>query len=481
MSRPKGIEQKYYDHFKRGGSWGSADQDRYDNYMKATKGLDKDLAWKALDGGQGFDRQGGDMQRYNALVQAREKAKAQKNKTAAPTKKTPVQKKGEVSIQPVERRSKEVQKIEKLQQRVQNKNERMQRRNKQIANKDAKIERKGEKIANKNEMIEKKNIRIENQKKQITNKKEKLAKAKGKVQAFKQANEAYFADAQKRSGIKDNTAAHLKAEFDKQTAGLDKELAFKALDGGRMFGESDMARYNALLAEKNNTKADNNKGNVNVGDGNTQVSDALNDNKGIIGDGNQQLKNSGNVDGERNMGGIGNVNTDNSFNAEDITATIGKQGDMNTTIGDNNQFGAGSSIGNDYSVTVGNMRFGNNGEISGSSDNALSNMQSATAYNALNNNFLQRSKSQLSGYGRAAGAIEEATKANAKPNSDQASAFNFAGKNQNYLRDKMEQIRSRYMGSMDGYQAPSFNMPISPRPVDLDPAKDIYEDALGRF
>ena len=62
------------------------------------------------------------------------------------------------------------------------------------------------------------------------------------------------------------------------------------------------------------------------------------------------------------MGGIGNVNTDNSFNAEDITATIGKQGDMDTTI-TNSQFGAGASVGNDYSVTVGNMRFGNNGGV----------------------------------------------------------------------------------------------------------------------
>lgn len=48
-----------------------------------------------------------------------------------------------------------------------------------------------------------------------------------------------------------------------------------------------------------------------------------------------------------------------SFNAGDITATIGKQGDMNTTIGDDNTFGANTSIGNDYSTTYGSQMFGN--------------------------------------------------------------------------------------------------------------------------
>ena len=71
MSKPQGVEQRYYDHFLQGG-WGKEDQSRYDNYMKATKGLDKELAWKALDGGQQFDQNGGDMQRYNALVKERD-------------------------------------------------------------------------------------------------------------------------------------------------------------------------------------------------------------------------------------------------------------------------------------------------------------------------------------------------------------------------------------------------------------------------
>ena len=416
------------------------------DYQRATKGLDAETAFKALDGGGSFDTKGGDMQRYNRMMEAKKKAQTIQNKP----------------------------------KRIENQ---LNQAGSRIEKKDAKIERKDQKI--------------EKLKAQVAKKDDKMVQAKEKAQSFKQANEAYFADAQKRHGIKNKSAAELKALFDKQTAGLDKELAFKALDGGRMFGESDMARYKKLLEEKNKPvtipkpqskpkpSADVNvmpkpkPTNTVIGTGNNQINDSLNNNEGIIGDGNQQFDNSGNVDGERNMGGIGNVNTDNSFNAEDITATIGKQGDMDTTI-TNSQFGAGASVGNDYSVTVGNMRFGNNGGVSGSTnaDSALANMQSATAYNALNDNFLQRSKSQLSGYGRAGGAIEEARKANSRPNTDQAAAFNFAGANQNYLQDKLDQVRSRYMGSTVGYQSPSFAMPIAPRPVDLDPAKDIFEKAM---
>ena len=398
------------------------------DYQRDTKGLDSGVAFKALEGGGSFGAS--DRARYDKLIQARGKAQVRKDKP---------------QVQP--RPNAPTNNITKPAP----------------------------------------NAPTNNIVKPAVMPNAAQAKAKAKAQSFKEANEAYFADAQKRHGIKDSSAADLKALFEKQTKGLDKELAFKALGGGRMFGESDMARYKKLLEEKNNPSPlkpqvmpKPKPANTVIGTGNNQINDSLNNNEGIIGDGNQQFDNSGNVDGERNMGGIGNVNTDNSFNAEDITATIGKQGDIGPTTITNSQFGAGASVGNDYSVTVGNMRFGNNGGVSGSTnaDSALANMQSATAYNALNDNFHQRSKSQLSGYGRAGGAIEEARKANSRPNTDQAAAFKFAGANQNYLQDKLDQVRSRYMGSTAGYQSPSFAMPIAPRPVDLDPAKDIFEKAM---
>ena len=48
-----------------------------------------------------------------------------------------------------------------------------------------------------------------------------------------------------------------------------------------------------------------------------------------------------------------------SFNVGRIDANIGKRGDMTTSIGDGNTFGAGVSIGNDMSTTIGSQMFGN--------------------------------------------------------------------------------------------------------------------------
>ena len=48
-----------------------------------------------------------------------------------------------------------------------------------------------------------------------------------------------------------------------------------------------------------------------------------------------------------------------SYNVGRIDANIGKRGDMTTSIGDGNTFGAGASIGNDMSTTIGSQMFGN--------------------------------------------------------------------------------------------------------------------------
>ena len=72
------------------------------------------------------------------------------------------------------------------------------------------------------------------------------SKAKEKAQAFKGANEGYFSDAIKRHGIAGNSA-DLKSKYDAATKGLDPELAFKALDGGRVFGESGVGDCSSTL------------------------------------------------------------------------------------------------------------------------------------------------------------------------------------------------------------------------------------------
>ena len=175
------------------------------------------------------------------------------------------------------------------------------------------------------------------------------------------------------------------------------------------------------------------------------------------------------------------TNTTGDFSVgRDLNQNVGKTGDMTTTITDST-FGAGASVGNDYSVTIGNNQAGNSsGEGGGGgSNNPLSNMQATAAYNALNNNQLARSRSELNGYGRAAGAVEEAEKQTGA-GQRVANLYNAVGANQEYLQKKQKQVQDTYLGNMEGFST-EFVLPEAPAPVDLDPAKDIYEDAMDEL
>lgn len=130
---------------------------------------------------------------------------------------------------------------------------------------------------------------------------------------------------------------------------------------------------------------------------------------------------------------------------------IGKQGDMTTTIGDGNTFGAGTSIGNDYSVTIGSQNGGS----------GLSNMQSVAAYSALNNNAWAKSRSQLNGFGRAAGASEEAGKTTGA--TDRVAAlYNLTGQDQKYWMNKSTKQQAGYLGDIFKFKAPNWVMPPDP-------------------
>ena len=158
----------------------------------------------------------------------------------------------------------------------------------------------------------------------------------------------------------------------------------------------------------------------------------------------------------------------------DINADIGKDGDMTTTIGDYNTIGAGSSIGNDYSVTIGSQSFGNNnsggltggygstGGPFGGNSNPLASMQQAAAYGALNDNAWARSRAQLNGYGRAAGASQEAARITGATDRV-GTLYNFAGQSQNYWNQKATAQQGFYLGDMFNYRAPNWVMPPPPK------------------
>ena len=67
------------------------------------------------------------------------------------------------------------------------------------------------------------------------------------------ANLQYFQGAIKRHGGSPGNASDLLRKYQKATQGLDSGLAFQALSGGRVFGDSDRQRYEKLLASKKNS------------------------------------------------------------------------------------------------------------------------------------------------------------------------------------------------------------------------------------
>ena len=80
----EGVAQRYLDNFKRGQGFGAEDRARYDKYKEATKGLDADVAFQALEGGMTFGDP--DRARYDALMKERENSqpKPEPEKPAPP-------------------------------------------------------------------------------------------------------------------------------------------------------------------------------------------------------------------------------------------------------------------------------------------------------------------------------------------------------------------------------------------------------------
>ena len=161
-------------------------------------------------------------------------------------------------------------------------------------------------------------------------------------------------------------------------------------------------------------------------------------------------------------------NYDNSSEFRDVNANIGKQGDINTNI-QNSTFGAGANFGNDYSVTIGGQNFGNNGgqNSAGGTNAGLSNMQGAAAYSALNNNQWAQSGSQMNGYGRSAGAVQEANRMT-NATGTAANIYNMAGMTQNYWNNKATAQQGFYLGDIFGNQqtAPWLQPPSPKKPED---------------
>ena len=169
---------------------------------------------------------------------------------------------------------------------------------------------------------------------------------------------------------------------------------------------------------------------------------------------------------------------DNTFGVgRDLNQNVGKVGDTNTTIGDNNTIGHGATIGGDYSVTIGGNSAGNGQQGTGNVQGGMNNMQLSASYNALNDNAYQRSRAQLNGAGRAAQASAAANDITGAQDRV-ANLYNATGMDQNYWRNKANAQSNFYLGDIfkEGFGGYNWTMPDAPNKIE-DNTKDIYDDA----
>lgn len=170
---------------------------------------------------------------------------------------------------------------------------------------------------------------------------------------------------------------------------------------------------------------------------------------------------------------------DNSFGVGgNLDQNVGKKGDTNTTIGDNNQIGHGATIGGDYSVTIGGNQAGNGQQAGGTGASfGFNNMQLAGSYNALNENAYHRSSAQLNGAGRAAQASAAAGEITGATDRV-ANLYNATGMDQNYWRNKANAQSNFYLGDIfkEGFGGYDWTMPDAPNKIE-DNTKEIYDDA----
>ena len=161
---------------------------------------------------------------------------------------------------------------------------------------------------------------------------------------------------------------------------------------------------------------------------------------------------------------VSQINQSQSFDRE--------FGDNQNTIGDNNKIYGNVNQGNqDFSVNIGSQSAGSGSGSSGSSgESYLNNMQSAAAYNALNENQYERSQEKFNPYARAQSNIDATKESVGVDESNKAANELYGG-----LRDLYRAQTTNYMTNLFGdyfndpnYKPPKWNSPASPSKIDPD-------------
>ena len=150
-------------------------------------------------------------------------------------------------------------------------------------------------------------------------------------------------------------------------------------------------------------------------------------------------------------------------------------GDNQNTIGDNSKIYGNLNQGNqDFSVNI-SSQFAGGGEQT-TSNSGLTNMQSAEAYKALNENQYERSKAKFNAQGYVAGVVDSAKESTGVDN--YVNAVNTSvSEMSNYYGDKASNYRRGMFGDRGGnYTPPKWNPPTPPDPIETKYDKDKDDD-----
>ena len=286
------------------------------------------------------------------------------------------------------------------------------------------------------------------------------------------------------------SASQIADDYAKRGGKMGSNVANYFLQSGQL-GEDGNKTLRQMAKERagiyqdkstNNSNNTNNNINNNIDNSsskNTELKDSFNTDNRIDNSGNTDLADSFNTDNRvsdsYNTNIADSFNTDKSFNAGDIDQNVGKRGDMNTDI-NNSNIGAGSSVGNDFSVTIGNVTAGRGANANSETTSGLSNMQSLAAYQALNNNQFARSQSMLNGLGRSSQAIEQGQRATGAQDKV-ANLYNLVGRKQQYWQDRSIAQDGFYLGDIYGNRP----TPVFKRPGDPEQPEDRTQEIADSF
>jgi hypothetical protein len=237
----------------------------------------------------------------------------------------------------------------------------------------------------------------------------------------------------------DNTGEGLYKQYQQDTQGLDQDVAFEALDGGRFFGESDRKRYDELMANRSQAKEtaqtykNNTSQSISAPQSNTNT---------------QQATSNANT----------NISQTQSFDRE--------FGDNQNTIGNDNEIFGNVNQGNqDFSVNIGNQQAGSG------SRGGMSNLEYGAASKAMMENSYNRDRATFSAAGEAGATAARANSVTGASNRinklDQATDQNI-----DYFRKASDRATMGLYGDIWNAKAPTWKAPGELDPIEVTYNKD---------